>query len=464
MRFNSHYEAKLKVQIKKLKVYQIVEATCSDIVSEGLGISHIKSEEYKPLTGFILGVMPGETFLAKVTRVKSNHFLGVVLPVHEIPEQWIGSTHTRGQISHETWALFNVSGRRVKPSCDIFTFCGSCKMLQMSYEDSIDFKKKWLKTQLERSHVNFGEIKVIESPRKTKYRNHVQIHINKHAQRGFYAPYSYTTRAFPQQGCLLFDQALVDQNFPDDIKLERCVRARIDYIKNKTGIWSLYSKDEKNQIFPYTVEYPENSSTTVNIPNSSFFQTNTSIIPLWLGEIQKITCSFTTKNQKLRILELFCGFGFISRMLSYTLDLDVIGIDILTPKDLQKITMDNTSHTPSISAEKFQESYIQHDLSLLDRIKNENMERLRAFNPDIIIFNPPRSGFIPEQITFLLDKILESNYKNPILYSSCNGATFARDAACLVTHGFSIDNLTLLDFFPWTSHYEILGLFKKNTG
>lgn len=448
------------MQTKKLKVYQIVEATCSDIVSEGLGISHIKTDEYKPLTGFVLGVMPGETFLAKVTRVKSNHFLAVVLPVNEVPDQWIGSNHERSQVCHDSWALFNVSPRRVKPACEIFTFCGSCKMLHMSYDDSLVFKKKWLATQLGRSHVPCPDIKIIESPRKTKYRNHVQIHINKHAERGFYAPYSYTTKAFPHEGCLLFDQKQVDQNFPDELKLEKCVRARIDYIKNKTGIWSLYSKEEKNEIFSYTVEYPLSGDTKISIPNSSFFQTNTSIIPLWLGEIEKLTKMFIPENRKLRVLELFCGFGFISRMLSFHQEIEVLGVDILGIRDLEKIKLENDKHA-FINADTFKESYIQQDLCFLDKIKEEPKERIRSFQPDLIILNPPRSGFIPEQLNFLLENIFNFSYQNPVIYSSCNGATFARDAACLSEKGYFIDNLTLLDFFPWTAHYEILGLFKK---
>lgn len=452
------------MQVRKLKVYDIVEATCANIVSEGLGICHIKSETHKPLTGFVLGVMPGESFLAKVTRVKSGHFLGVVLPVTEIPGEWIGACHGRTEICHDTWALFNVSPERVKPACDIFTFCGSCKMLHMSYERSLEFKKSWLKTQLERNHVELEDpagIGVIESPRKTSYRNHVQIHINKHAQRGFYAPYSYTTKEFPEHGCLLFDQKLVDEHFPDEIKLERCVRARIDYIGNKTGIWSLYSKEEKSQVFPYPVEYPAGSLTTVTIPNSSFFQTNTSIMPLWLGEIEKLTAKFLPKNRKMKILELFCGFGFISRMLSYQHDIEVLGMDILSKPDLQKITMENERFSPSIGAEAFQKSYIQQDLSLLDRIKDESRERIASFNPDLVILNPPRSGFIPAQINFLLENIWGLSYQNPIVYSSCNGATFARDAACLGAHNFRLKSATLLDFFPWTSHYEIVGLFTK---
>ena len=449
------------MEIKKLKLYQIVEATCSDIVSEGLGISHIKSAEYKPLTGFVLGVMPGETFLAKITRVKSGHFLAVVLPVTEIPDQWIGMQNKQSQICHDTWALFNISPRRLKPECKIFTLCGSCKMLHMSYENSLEFKTKWIYTQLERNRVNHPEIKVIPSPRITKYRNHVQIHVNKHAQRGFYAPYSYTTKAFPQEGCLLFDQALVDQNFPEELRLEKCIRARIDYIQNKTGIWSLYSPDDKKGNFTYKIDYPKNSTTDVCIPNSTFFQTNTSIIPLWLEEIETMLGFSNPEFSNLRILELFSGFGFISRMLSYKHNLSVLGVDILSQNDLAKIAITNDRFTASIAEQDFRKNYIQLDLTILEKIKPETKEKIRSFQPEIIIMNPPRSGFLTQQFHYFLQNVLENMHTKSIVYSSCNGATFARDSACLADNGYALHKLTLLDFFPWTSHYEVVGLFFK---
>jgi len=459
------------VQVKKLKLYQIVEATCQDIVSEGLGLCHIKATGYIPLTGFVLGVMPGETFLAKVTRVKSNHFHGVVLPLEELPEgellqedldsnepEWIGKNHNVSQVAHEKWAIFNPAPERRKPDCENFTYCGSCKLLHMSYEKTLFFKKNWLTVQLQRNHVDPPEIQVIESPRKINYRNHVQIHINKYEKRGFYAPYSYTTREFPEAGCLLFDQKSVDQKFPQELKLEKCVRSRIDYLKSTVGIWSLYSKEEKNELFTYHIEYPPESLTSVTIPNSSFFQTNTSMIPAWLREIQSLIHLSGKSTDKIHILELFSGFGFISKMVSFSANIEALGIDILHPRDLKKIKISNNTSKKNIP--DLTQLYIQHDLTLLDRISPENKEKIRTFKPDIIIINPPRSGFIPLQMDFLFKSILP-DYSGNIIYSSCNGATFARDCVSLQKHQYHISALTLLDFFPWTSHYEVLGFFKK---
>lgn len=469
------------MQIRKLRVYDIVEATCSDIVSEGLGLSHIQSQDHKPLTGFILGVMPGEVFLAKVTRVKSNHFHGVLLPKKDLADfleknqnnnegkAWIGQQHQEKDICHEHWALIKKSAERKEPECGNFTYCGSCKLLHMSYEKTIEFKKKWLSVQLQRNHVEFPDIQVIESPRKKHYRNHVQIHINKFAQRGFYAPYSYTTKPFPESGCLLFDQRAVDENFPEEIKLERCVRARIDYLEDNTRVWSLYSKEEKNDSFTYHINYPEQSRTSVSILNRSFFQTNTSILPNWLGKIKELIHISKSGLKDIKMLELFSGFGFISKMLSFEMNIRSMGIDILHPRDLGFNTIKNSAakNLGSNGSDKadnedfFREHYIQQDLSFLSQLKPEKQDKIREFKPEIILLNPPRSGFLPSQLEFLFTEIMP-DYKEPVIYSSCNGATFARDCAVFQNLGFKIENITLLDFFPWTSHYEVLALLKKN--
>lgn len=453
------------MQIRKLKLLQIVEATCSEFVSEGLGICHIDSQDFKPLTGFTLGVMPGETFLAKVTRVKSNHFLAVVLPHPEIgksgsdplPDTWVGKKHEISDIKHSQWAIFNPSPNRIEPACSNFTFCGSCKMLHMKYSDTLDFKKKWLSTQLQRNHITFPDITVTGSPKEYHYRNHVQIHINKHKERGFYAPYSYTTKKFPAGGCLLFDQELVDRNFPEELELERCVRARIDYNENKAQIWSLYSKDEKHAKFTYNINFPPEHPTHISITNDTFFQTNTSIIPIWLKHIAEQIQEDNIQGT-IRILELFSGFGFITSMLSMIMPIEALGMDILPPKSLADITIENSKFNSNLDS--FKSRYIQHDINILDKLNPDNLKKILEFKADFILINPPRSGFVPAQINFLLEKILP-DYQGSILYSSCNGATFARDAAVFQQYGCTIEKLNLLDFFPWTSHYEVLGKFKK---
>lgn len=460
------------MQVRKLKIGLYIEARCNDLVPEGYGISHIDTDQFKPITGFVLGVLPGEEFVARVTRVKSNHFHAVLATKEELTEyfaetdedqQWIGKKHSLDQVVDQKYLLFSTSKERVPAPCPIFLKCGGCKLLHLSYEHSLDYKKKWHRTHLERNKVTAtdDEPEIIDSPARFGYRNHVQIHINKFKERGFYAPFSYRTTPFPEKGCLLFAQKESDNNFPQELELERCVRFRYDHISKNSGHWSLYSNEDKTARFSYTIAYPEGSETRVEFPNTAFFQTNTQILPLWLGTIRNFIKQSSRKEEKpVKVLELFSGFGFISRMISMELNLEPLGIDILKPSEIDQTKISNNRFTPYSGAE-YRKNYLQHDLTRLDVIKDEARNVIAGFNPDVVLMNPPRSGFQPDQIRYLFGEILENKYQGEIIYSSCNSATLARDLATFQELSYIIDESRLFDFFPWTSHFEVVARLRR---
>jgi len=512
---------------RKLKKYQIIEAECKELVPDGLGLSHISrefDERLKPLTGFIWGVLPGEKFLAKVIKAKSNHFHAVLLKKDEVPDNWQSFTKhieepvytakdlpfirkknqgadgfatsekftsindedsqksTAQGFVHETWALYKVSPERVDEQCENFVECGGCKLLHLSYEDTLAYKKKWLESQLNHNKIKYDTIDIIEAPKKYHYRNHVQVHINKFKDRGFFSPGSYRTVKFPEnkniefdecdsgdnhhhthqinRGCLIFDQKLFDDNFPKELELERCVRSRIDVLTNKVKHWSLYSKKDKADFFDYTIEFPKNSTTTITIPNDAFYQVNSLFLPIWLTKIKELILtqlsSAIESKQQLNVLELFSGFGFISRMLSFEFNLSSLGIDILKPKSFESVKIINDKNgKPSLK--QFKKNYIQQDLTVLNEIDNKYKSKIKENSFDFIMLNPPRAGFIPEQITYLFEELIHP-HPNFIIYSSCNSATFARDMVIFQENNYEIKDIDLMDFFPWTSHFEILSL------
>ncbi len=44
---------------------------------------------------------------------------------------------------------------------------------------------------------------------------------------------------------------------------------------------------------------------------------------------------------------------------------------------------------------------------------------------------------------------------------SCNPTTFIRDAKMLVNAGFSLDSVTPIDQFLWSSHVELVAVFSR---
>lgn len=448
---------------KKIKKYTIIEAVCHELVPGGFGLSYLPDDtypdDYMRQTGFVIGVLPGERFLAEVRQSKKDHFHAVLLPKEKIPEDynWLASSQQMPDADSE-WALFNRSEQRVDSPCDRFIHCGGCRHLNLSYEDTLDQKLKWLRARLDHHRVEYPDIEVVASPEKYHYRNNVQVHINKYAERGFYSPFTYRTVAFPEHGCLIFNQRLFDENFPEEHRLVRCVRGRIDNETQTAGIWPLYSPEDKKARFTYTVNWPAGARTEVTIPNTAFFQVNSSILPVWLGHIDAAIRDINKDDNELQVLELFSGFGFITRMMNLKHNLKVTGIDILKPVEASAVRI--TCNDKEVTEPCFEENYQKADLTTLDEAPEAVKARIRNMQPDLLMMNPPRSGFKPAQMRFLFDSLL----KEPppaVIYSSCNAATLARDLEAAADYGYRIESITMLDFFPWTSHSETLAVLKR---
>ena len=74
---------------------------------------------------------------------------------------------------------------------------------------------------------------------------------------------------------------------------------------------------------------------------------------------------------------------------------------------------------------------------------------------DGVLFDPPRVG-AKEQAEQL------AKSKVPVVVAvSCNPATFARDARALVNGGYVMEQVTPVDQFLWTTHVELVAVFRK---
>lgn len=82
-----------------------------------------------------------------------------------------------------------------------------------------------------------------------------------------------------------------------------------------------------------------------------------------------------------------------------------------------------------------------------------SQEELQAF--DAVIFDPPRAGANAQAAALAKSAVPR------VIGVSCNPATFARDAALLVAGGYRLENVTPVDQFVYSSHIEIVGLFRK---
>ena len=73
---------------------------------------------------------------------------------------------------------------------------------------------------------------------------------------------------------------------------------------------------------------------------------------------------------------------------------------------------------------------------------------------DAIIINPPRNGAESQ-----IQEISQLSKAN-IIIVSCDFNSFFRDLKILITKGFKLQKLTLIDQFYYTSHIEIVAILE----
>ena len=80
-------------------------------------------------------------------------------------------------------------------------------------------------------------------------------------------------------------------------------------------------------------------------------------------------------------------------------------------------------------------------------------EDMKGF--DVIVFDPPRAGAEAQAAEIARSQVAKT------VAVSCNPTTFIRDAKILVNAGFSLDSVTPIDQFLWSSHVELVAVFTR---
>ena len=166
-----------------------------------------------------------------------------------------------------------------------------------------------------------------------------------------------------------------------------------------------------------------------SISAGCFFQTNNTILLIMYNDV----INLIKKNYNFTLLDLYCGVGIISILLSSYFK-ETIGIEVNQNSiDMAKYnSFKNKCENINFICSPVEDA--------LDKINYEN---------SIIFINPPRRGIYNS----VIDKIRSLDNVKQILYLSCNKKTLERD---LQYFGFNYEILKEYDMFPGTSHKEYL--------
>ena len=145
-----------------------------------------------------------------------------------------------------------------------------------------------------------------------------------------------------------------------------------------------------------------------------------------------------------RIADLFCGLGNFTLALARS-GAAVVGVE--GSRDLVERGAQNAQRNGVEGNAQFRRA------DLFER----SADVLSELGPlDAMLIDPPRDG------AHTLVQALGSQGPTRLVYVSCNPATFARDAAVLVTEkGYRLRAAGVVNMFPHTSHVESVALFER---
>lgn len=89
---------------------------------------------------------------------------------------------------------------------------------------------------------------------------------------------------------------------------------------------------------------------------------------------------------------------------------------------------------------------------------NASVEKVipRLERPDVVVLDPPRTGAGADVI-----RAVAKAGPEIVIHIGCDPATFARDVRQWAEEGYQPRRLTLVNAFPGTHHFEVLGLFER---
>jgi len=327
----------------------------------------------------------------------------------------------KGYFEGKLLSVLEPSKERIDPDCPYAHICGGCDFRHTNYLFEVTLKKEMLKDTLKRIgkvDLSLSDIKVLSSPNRNGYRVKSKFQFKK-SKFGFYKKKS--------------NEVVEIKNCPN---LPNHINSVLPDIKTSSPFF-LESHLFEDKYFRYKkksnlkpVKYIFDSYIFVHKPGN-FIQANRFLLNDFINKVKEYAGIEGT------LFEFYSGSGFFTLPLSFNFD-KVVCYEISKEavSCLQKSISVNSINNivPKIS----------------------NCEKIEVKSADTILLDPPREGCSKT----LIESMNKSNAKN-IVYVSCNASTFARDLNRLTN--YKLSDITLIDMFPGTYHFEIVAkLLKKD--
>jgi 23S rRNA (uracil1939-C5)-methyltransferase len=233
---------------------------------------------------------------------------------------------------------------------------------------------------------------------------------------------------------------IIETKKPNSLSLSTEATLKDFAINNKIIRFTIINNGKWSLVYFLEKPYILFGNTAVTIDNHSFLQVSketdiilAEYIDLIFGKLK------ITNNKELQIADLFCGRGTLTIPASKFGNVDGFEAEISAVKAL----------TAAVNNSKLKAQIYQRDLFK----KPLDWDELNKY--DVVIINPPRAG-AKEQA-----KLLATSTVQTIIYLSCNPESFAQDTTIITRNKrYELEEVTPIDQFQWSSHIELLGVFR----
>lgn len=147
-----------------------------------------------------------------------------------------------------------------------------------------------------------------------------------------------------------------------------------------------------------------------------------------------------------KIADLFCGIGTFSYPLAANMQNKITAVDSSAELLTGFKQTVNANMIPNI--EILQKNLFKYPLDADD---------LKQFA--LVVFDPPRAGAAAQVKQFAQMSDVDKPQK--IIAVSCNPHTFINDANTLLSGGYALEKITMVDQFVYSKHCELVALFIK---
>ena len=348
---------------------------------------------------------------------------------------------------------------RVEPKCKYYMQCGGCDFQHINYEKQVEIKKEILEETLQRiGKINKDTDKVIPSANPFNYRNRVQFKFDG-KNFGFYK--LKTNEVVDIESCDIADENINNliptlKNLaknnphveelhifhpPDNkptlkIVLKENLFMNIENLLDTFAGIGVYIGNKRVKLEGKSFTFYRAGKFNYRVSIDSFFQVN----KYQLENIVDEVISEIPKDSQC-IGDIYCGVGLFTLPASKKAE-KVFGIE--ASKSAVKDAQYNVK-VHNIGNAKFYQKVVEKSADIIF-----------GYNPDTLIFDPPRTG-IPKNI---IQKLLQLKSLKRIIYVSCNPSTASRDIN-LLSEKFELKKVKLIDMFPQTHHIESIFVLDK---